>query len=194
VSLQKILSALTRKNYKTFTRPYELNIVGVRKNNPIPNKFDDSINIFYKNSSGSWEFMSCVATTDPGTTYLLNPDKVVGTAIVVPGQYVNSHQIGLHRNEYTALVQRGLITVTRDFNKDNVLDFRTGREESGYFGINIHRATSSGTSSTVNNYSAGCQVFANSNDFAKFISLCQQHSNMYGNNFTYTLLEENDLV
>jgi hypothetical protein len=86
-----------------------------------------------------------------------------------------------------------LIKVTRDFNKDNVLDFRTGREESGYFGINIHRATSSGTSSDVNNYSAGCQVFANSSDFAKFISLCQQHSNMYGNNFTYTLLEENDL-
>ena len=167
--------------------------MGVRKNNPIPNKFDDSMNIFYKNNSGSWEFMSCFCTTDTGNTYLLNPDKVVGTAIVVPGQYINSHQIGLHRDEYTALVQRGLIKVTRDFNKDNVLDFRTGREESGYFGINIHRATSSGTSSDVNNYSAGCQVFANSSDFAKFISLCQQHSNMYGNNFTYTLLEENDL-
>jgi hypothetical protein len=36
-------------------------------------------------------------------------------------------------------------------------------------------------------------VFANSSDFAQFIEWCQRHSQMYGNNFTYTLLEEVDL-
>lgn len=192
INLQNMLKAMQRKNYVIYTKPYQLNIVGVRANTATPNSFDDSINVFYKDKNGGWQFKSNPATTDPGTYYLNNPMNVNGTAIVVPGQYINSHKIGLHKNEYTALVQQGNITVTRDFNKDNKLNFKTGREETGFFGINIHKA---GTSSTiVDKWSAGCQVFARSSDFDSFISLCRQHSNLYGNNFTYTLLEEGDLV
>jgi hypothetical protein len=193
VSLQNILNAMARKKYIIYQEPNKLNIVGVRANTAEPNSFDDTINVFYKNSGGSWQFKSYRSTTDPGTFYLNAPMNVNGTAIVIPGQYINSHQIGLHKGEYTALVQRGPIKVTRDFNKDSKLDFKSGREETGYFGINIHRATSSGTSTTVNKWSAGCQVFASSSEFAEFISLCQQHSSQHGNNFTYTLLEEADL-
>ncbi len=191
ISLQNILNALTKKRYTIYTKPYQLNIVGVRANNAQPNSFDDSINVFYKDNAGNWQFKSNPATTDPGTYYLNNPMNVNGTAIVIPGQYINSHKIGLHKGEYTALVQQGNIQVTRDFNKDNKLDFRTGKEETGTFGINIHKAGSNST--VVDKWSAGCQVFARSADFDAFISLCQQHSNLYGNNFTYTLLEEGDL-
>ena len=42
-------------------------------------------------------------------------------------------------------------------------------------------------------YSAGCQVFADPKDFAKFIELCKKQSTLYGNSFTYTLLDEKDL-
>ncbi|MBC7888371.1 MAG: hypothetical protein H7Z13_10825 [Ferruginibacter sp.] len=191
ISLQTILNALTRKSYVIYTKPYQLNIVGVRANTLQPNSFDDTINVFYKDNTGNWQFKSNPATTDPGTYYLNNPMNVNGTAIVIPGQYINSHKIGLHRGEYTALVQQGLIKVTRDYNKDNKLDFKTGREENGTFGINIHKAGSSSTQ--VDRWSAGCQVFANSNDFAAFMQLCQQHKTMHGDNFTYTLIEEGDL-
>jgi hypothetical protein len=191
INLQNILNALTKKRYVIYTNPSQLNIVGVRANTAQPNSFDDTINVFYKDNNGNWQFKSYPATTDPGTYYLNNPMNVNGTAIVIPGQYIYSHKIGLHKGEYTALVQQGIIKVTRDFNKDNKLDFRTGKEENGVFGINIHKAGSSST--VVDRWSAGCQVFANSADFAAFISLCQQHSNIYGNNFTYTLLEEGDV-
>ena len=184
---------MARKRYTVFTQPYRLNIVGVRDLSGEPNRFNDSINVFFKDNVGSWTFKSNPATTDPGTYYLLNPMNVSGTAIVVPGQYPNSHALGLHRGEYTALVQRGPITVVRDPNKDDRLDFTAGTPISGVYGINIHRATSSGSSTVVDRYSAGCQVFANSSDFAQFIQWCQRHSQMYGNTFTYTLLEEADL-
>lgn len=191
-SLQKILNAMQRKGYVIYTKPYQLNIVGVRSSNAQANSFDDSINVFYKDNFGNWQYSSNPATTDPGTYYLNNPMNVDGTAIVVPGQYINSHQIGLHRSSYTALVQQGPLKVIRDTNKDNTLDFGSSNVITGVYGINIHKAGSSSTS--VDKWSAGCQVFARSSDFDAFIRLCQQHSSLYGNNFTYTLLEERDLI
>jgi peptidoglycan hydrolase-like protein with peptidoglycan-binding domain len=193
LSLQHILAAMTRKRYIIYTEPYRLNIVGVRNMSGEPNRFDDSINVFYKDSAGKWVHKENPGTTDPGVYYLLNPMNVSGTAIVVPGQYADSHQLGLHRGQYTALVQKGPVTIVRDPNKDDRLDFTTGTPVSGVYGINIHRATSSGASTVVNKYSAGCQVFANSSDFAQFIEWAKRHSQMYGNSFTYTLLEETDL-
>jgi len=193
ITLQNILNAMAKKRYIVYQEPYRLNIVGVRVSNPIPDSFDDSINVFYKDAGGNWQFNSFVGTTDPGAKYLNTPINPNGTAIVKPGQYINSHKIGLHRGEYTALVQQGKLTVIRDTNKDSTLDFNSGKEETGYFGINIHRATDNGISKTVGGWSAGCQVFASSSDFARFIDLCKQHSAKYGNNFSYTLIPYGDL-
>lgn len=55
-----------------------------------------------------------------------------GIATLKPGIY-RSHILGLHKGEYTALVQRAApVTVIRDgINGDY--------EDTGYFGINIHR-------------------------------------------------------
>lgn len=193
LTLSSIQRALVRKGYVMFSRPYELNIVGVRSETAEPNRFDDSINVFFKGDSGKWTFESYPSTSDPGTLYLLEPLLVKGTAIVVPGQYLDSHQIGIHNRSYTALVQRGPITVVRDANLDNRLDFAAGVAETGLFGINIHRASQSGTTGSVGAYSAGCQVFASADDFARFMTWCQRHGELYGNSFTYTLLEERDL-
>jgi hypothetical protein len=193
-SLQSILNALAKKSYVIYSKPYQLNIVGVRAPYTQSNSFDDSINVFYKDSFGNWQFKSNSATTDPGTFYLNKPIHDSGTAIVVPGQYINSHQIGLHRSSYTALVQRGPLKIILDANRDNILDFDSRNVITGSsFGINIHKAGTDSTDSKVDNFSAGCQVFARTADFDAFISLCQQHSQLYGNNFTYTLLEEKDL-
>jgi hypothetical protein len=45
-----------------------------------------------------------------------------------------------------------------------------------------------GTTKTIDKYSAGCQVFANANDFSVFLQLAERHKTLYGNSFTYTLL------
>ncbi len=192
MNLTSVIQTLKEKGYKIFERAFELNIVGIRRNSTVPNSFDDTICVFYKNRDGSWQWMAWPGTTDPGTYWLRNPDAPKGTAILKSGQYTNSHVIGLHRGKYTALVQRGPnpVTVLRDYNRDNVLDFNTGKQQSGYFGINIHHASATGISKTIDRYSAGCQVFANISDFNVFMTLCQRHKTLYGNLFTYTLIDE----
>jgi len=48
---------------------------------------------------------------------------------------------------------------------------------------------SSGTTKTIDKYSAGCQVFQNADDFARFMTLCRKHTDLYRNSFTYTLID-----
>jgi hypothetical protein len=194
MNLLEIQKSLVLKGYQIFTRPFELNIIGVRANSVTPNSFDDSINIFYKTKEGKWIFHSFAATTDPGTYWLKNPMQSKGTAMLKQGQYVGGYQIGLHRGKYLALIQSREVTVIRDYNRDATLDFNNGREFKGYFGINIHRASINGTTKTVDRYSAGCQVYSNANDFATMMQLAERHRQLYGNSFTYTLIDDRAII
>jgi hypothetical protein len=169
-------------------RPFELNVIGIRHNTKVPNVFADSLNVLFTDSSGKTAAFSWMATTDPGTYWLRNPMNEQGTAVLKPGQYIGSHALGMHRGKYLALVQVKPVTVIRDFNRDGKADYNTGREEAGLFGINIHRALASGTTKYIDSFSAGCQVFANADDFDVFLRLAERHKNLYGNSFTYTLL------
>jgi len=190
MQLAILQTTLSEKGYQEFSRPFELNIVGIRADSTIPNRFDDHIVVYYKNTTGSWQYHEFAATTDPGTYWLENPLNPQGTAILKEGQYPHSHMIGLHRNKYMALVQQRAVTVIRDYDRNAVLDFNNGREETGVFGINIHHAQESGTTRQVDKFSAGCQVFSNVDDFNVFMQLCQRHRQLYGNFFTYTLVDE----
>ena len=88
------------------------------------------------------------------------------------------------------MTQQKPVTIFRDYDRNAVLDFNNGKETTGIYGINIHRSTPTGTSQNVDKWSAGCQVFENGQDFAKFIELAEKHNSLYGNNFTYTLVDE----
>ncbi len=188
--LAATINTIRSKTYEVYTRPYELNIVGIRADSAVPNKFDDEIHVFFKNNAGRWIHYLFPATTDPGTYWLESPMHPQGTAILKQGQYKGAYQIGLHKGKYYALVQRKPVTVLRDYNRNAMLDFLNGRPDTGMFGINIHRASINGTTKTVDVYSAGCQVFANINDFNRFMQLCENHWQLYGNSFTYTLIDK----
>jgi hypothetical protein len=188
--MNTIQTALQKKGYRIFLRPFELNIVGIRADSAKPNSFDDSIYVFFNNNEGKLIEHRFPATTDPGTYWLKNPMNPQGTAILKQGQYFNSYAMGMHRGKYLALVQVKPVTVMRDYDRNAVLDFLNGKEDKGLFGINIHRASENGTTKTVDQYSAGCQVFANATEYVLFLSLCERHKKLYGNNFTYTLIDE----
>lgn len=188
-----IPAVLQKKGYSLFLRPFELNIVGVRRDNLKPNTFDDAIYVFFNNKEGALIEHKFSATTDPGTYWLQNPMNPQGTAILKEGQYLHAYGLGLHRGKYMALVQKRPVTVMRDYDRNAVLDFMNGREEKGLFGINIHRASEKGTTKTVDQYSAGCQVFASATEYILFLSLCERHKQLYGNAFTYTLIDERAL-
>lgn len=185
-----IYEALQKVGYRIAVRPFELNIVGVRANSVQAGAFDDVIHVFYSDEKRRPIHHQYKATTDPGTYWLKNPLHPQGTAILSQGQYVDCYSLGLHRGKYTALVQSRPVTVLRDYDRNAVLDFSNGRPDTGLFGINIHRAEQQGTTKVVDKYSAGCQVFASAPEFAQFLTLCERQRALYGNRFTYTLLDE----
>jgi hypothetical protein len=189
--LNRIKAILSENGYFMYTRPYELNIVGIRNVQTKSNRFDDEIHVFYRTESRipHWEYHVFRCTTDPGTYWLRNPAYTQGTAILAQGQYMDAYQIGLHRGQYEALIQRLPVKVLRDYDRNATLDFLNGKAVIGNFGINIHRASAKGTTAYIDRYSAGCQVFARAGDFATFMGLCRKHRQRYGNVFTYTLLD-----
>ncbi len=188
--MASLITLLKQKNYVVYSKPFELNIIGIRHTSTTPNQFDDSLIVLFKNGQNKWEQYKYTITTDPSTYWLANPMQVEGTAILKQGQYINTYQIGLHRGQYTALVQRKPVTVIRDYDRNAILDFNNGTESTGLYGINIHRASIHGITKTVGKWSAGCQVFAANAEFIQFMDLCNRHRSLYGNSFTYTLLDE----
>lgn len=183
--LQTILDIAKRNNFKIFTRPYELNIWGLRSRKTETNKFNDEKHVFYKDDKNKWQYYVVPQTTDPSTYYLQNP-IFQGTAILKEGQYVDCWQIGLHKGLKPALVQVRPVTVYRDYNKDSVLDFGQSTQ-TGNFGIN-HHAPSSDTGE-IGKDSAGCQVTEKIIDHLNLMVLAEKHKLLYGNSFTYTLVD-----
>ncbi len=192
-SLPPLLQRVASLGYAVFSNgDYDLNIVGIRSKNPIANSFDDWMTCTYK-ENGSWRTHWWVCTTDPGTYWLEGYDssRVKGTAILQPGQYRGVYKVDLHGGKYEALCQRnGPVKVWRDSNRDNTLDWK-GPTYEGMYGINIHHASYTGTSTQVDKWSAGCQVFANIDNFNEFMSIVKLQVSKRGwKTFTYTLIEE----
>ena len=183
-----------RLGYSYFTKgSYNLNIIGIRsKGDKVTNLFDDYLVLIYKNNNGKWTRKIYQITTDPGIVFMKNPSNPKGTAILVPGQYRAAWMIAKHRGKYNALCQRKNVDVYRDNNKNDIYDFKPETIDNGVFGINIHKAGNA--SKRVDNWSAGCQVFANDSEFTTFMEFCKKQKDLYGNTFTYTLLNEEDLV
>lgn len=96
----KIYDGIDRSGRK---RNYDLNLFGVRTADTIAGAFDDWMGAFWMNwDTDAWEFHIWQATTDPGIYYLDQPLNVIGTAIMVEGQYPSSYEIGLHKGKYEA--------------------------------------------------------------------------------------------
>lgn len=194
-NLEDTLTVLEGKGYKVFRNEngFDLNIVGIRTRELKANRFDDFMTVFYR-MHGEWIFNVFKCTTDPGAYWLNHPEKMsaLGTAILKEGQYPRAHRLGKHRGKYAALVQNSPLTVIRDANRDNVLDLDSGTEQTGMFGINIHRASAQHQSIQVDRWSAGCQVFCDPNQYEFFLKLCRRGRDAFGNHFTYTLLNEKD--
>lgn len=207
-TVDKIIAIMKSKGYvvnEDDKKDFNLNLVGIRSAGNNVNTFDDLMTVFWK-FNGSWTLRIFPCTTDPGLYWLQNPENKLGTAIVKEGQYKDVWHIGLHQGKYKALVQQNPITVIRDANRDNVLDM-TGKEDTGIFGINCHRANENGKSIQIDRWSAGCTVLQNRQinnpenqlvrvfEFDYFMYLCQKKvDNGNGLTFTYTLLSALNFV
>jgi hypothetical protein len=197
ISYKRVKLRFEEKGYAFFTKPYDLNIFGVRSDNKIGGSFDDLVGIAYTDNSNTERLFLAEATTDPSDKWLFKPLHPKGTAIMLPGQYRRAYKIGIHGRTwasggYKALEQINLMRYVRDNNQDNVLDIH-GAPFLDNLKTNIHRASKWEIVDKIGSYSAGCQVIQDPVDFELFISLCEdQVSHGLGNKFTYTLLEQYD--
>ena len=191
-SKDKIEAVIKAKGYKWFEGDYNLNIVGVRNSDTgtaVTNAFDDKITVSYQ-VDGKWVYKEWMNTTDPGTKGVKEYHNAAGVARLVPGQYINSHALGMHQGKYEALKQFGKVKVYRDANRDMNYDEKVIQE--GVFGINIHKA---GANSTyVENWSEGCQVFKRAADFEEFMVIARKAASVGNSKFTYTLIESKDIA
>ena len=196
---EKIKTAVKSKGYKWFedasNKTYDVNIVGVRNNTPgiykkVTNVFDDCLTVSFKDAKLVEQFYCWKATCDPGKKGVEQFHNKNGVTRLVPGQYRGAYALSLHKGKYEAVCQRlQEVTVWRDDNKD--LTFDEVKQDTGMFGINIHK---SGVDSTwVENWSEGCQVFKRVKDFNEFMSICKKAAKVHGNHFTYTLIESSDI-
>ncbi len=191
LNVRQIMEVMKGKRYRVFSnsKGHDLNLVGIRTEDNKANSFNDWFTVFYK-FSGVWNFFPFPATTDPGLFYKRNPLEVKGTAVMKPGQYRGAYIVGKHKG-YKALQQNGKVTVYRDADLNDTLD-TDENTETGVFQINIHHANAHRPSVQVGKWSAGCQVLQDPDHFAFLMVLCERAKELYGNSFTYTLLEESD--
>lgn len=193
-TLKNIVKTLRDKGYEVDTKPFKLNIVGIRTDNPInQDKFDDKLAYFYYDDKGNLQGKVAIGTTDPSTYFLRNPMAPQGAAILKGGQYKDAYQLGTHRGKYRALVQRKDVVVFRDNDRDGYTDFNN-KIQTGLFGINIHKASTKSNIAFIGEDSAGCQVFQNEKDFNEMMKYAEKSAQTHGNRFTYTLIDERDYI
>jgi hypothetical protein len=191
---EQIEKAVKSKGYVWFngSKDYDVNVVGVRNSSTlskVTNLFDDKITLSYK-VNGEWFFHEWDATTEPGKKGVMQFHNSGGVARLVPNQYRSTYKVSMHQGKYQALCQRlKNVTVWRDKNKD--MNFDEIIQDTGMFGINIHKAGT--VSNFVENWSEGCQVFKRTKDFNDFMVLINRAKEIHGNHFTYTLITSNDI-
>lgn len=179
----------------------KLFIVGVRESIEIKrregDKFTDKI-IIVDPSKPDEKVLSYQATTSPSLAYYSDPERMLnkdGTAIMDPGVY--KYKVGIHRKgsptQHEALIQSGDMDIQRF--KPTIKEFETyapGVSDTGNgYGINIHKSSLE-RGVCVGPYSAGCQVFADGQEFLQFMTILKS-SSANGGEYLYALVQNDDL-
>lgn len=195
--IEQIIKVCKNFDY-TIYEDGRLNLIGIRARSKTVNVFNDSLFVIWKENN-EWIYKKYIITTEPGLSSLLKPINKNGCAILVEGQYVDTYTIDIHalgkRSQHEALCQRlQPVRVYRDNNKNSSIELSVKAIEPAY-GINIHRASGIlDITAKVEAYSAGCQVFQSSKSFKEFMDLCKSKRELHNNRFTYTLINEKDLL
>jgi hypothetical protein len=194
MTLNNIILQANSQGYFFDKRPYKLNFIGVRNpNNTSPTRFEDEIAYFYYDDNGNLNGRVVPATTSPSVYFLENPMASGGTAILKQGQYKDAYGIGSHRGKYEAVVQVKPVTVIRDNDRNKFINF-FAPTTTGLYGINIHHATVDKQDvHYIEKDSAGCQTFQNVSDFDDMMKLARKSRDLYGNKFTYTLIDQKEV-
>jgi len=192
-----------------FEEDYQLNIVGVTNSEAGPppnltNLFDDFFTVTYK-VNGVPQIKIWPCTTRPGEWYLLGRPNSAGTrtklndagTAMMPThkttiRHPNAYRVRLHKGYEAVGTRSGEWITFRDNNWDS--QYNELNKQAKNVGLNLHRSSPKGTSTYVDNWSGGCQVFANIGHFMEFMTLARKHEELWGaGTFSYVLVESAEL-
>jgi hypothetical protein len=194
---EQIRESYRHLGYKFKETELGLNLYGFRSRNSQSNQFDDKIGCAWKQGGKGYVY-EFNGTTDPGKYWLQNPMKQAGCAILVPGQYLDVYEKGLHAGKYDAFKQCAKMAYVRDNDKNTELDFSLYRDPEkaktaifwDIIGSNLHRASEWQVIQWVEKYSASCQVIQDPKNFKKLIDLRNNSMAVGHKKWDYTLFEE----
>lgn len=218
--VQKIVNYITElskkdSTWQLLTKPYEMNIVGIRRQYEgmkYSDQFKDSIYIIFKDDKGAWQKGGPYrASTIPGLTikdsigsvgqkgakvalkkykYKSKSDRSLiprrpYLGTLMEGFYKDIYQVGAHAGD-KAMKVVGTQRCYRDQNVDSdIITYSV--TDKGNFGMLIHRGFAGGT--IVGNWSEGCQIFADKASLDQFFNYVQKHLDKgYKKTFNYALI------
>ena len=199
--IDKLISFLKSKGYRTFDQIGILNIVAFQSSKKddgsISNKFDDTLNVFYKNQNGNWELLEYQITTMPGyfpKTELL-PE---GVGLLALGQYNDQCKLDTYISDPTATPPKNdkclkIAEATIHIN-DSTKIYNYKSEKINIKSIVLlHKSSDVGSAENVFNYSGGAQVFKTVSQWDQFITLCESQVTIAKKEtFTYTLCKQSE--
>jgi hypothetical protein len=198
--IDKMISFLKSKKYVVYEDIGVLNIVSMQSPNKdsgeVSNKFDDTLNLFFKNESGNWELLEYQLTTMPGfvpkTTSLSG-----GVVMLALGQYVDQLKLDTYivdasttpyKTDRCLKVGECVVHIN-DSNEKYNYKSTTIKAKSI---VLIHRSSNS-IADYVFNYSGGAHVFKNSTQYDQFLDFCDKQVKLSNKVvFTYTLCKQSE--
>lgn len=195
-TLEEIKQATLRKKMVVFTRPFDVNLGGLRTKDNTSGLFNDWVFAYYHDENGNVVGRVVAGTTDAGIYYRNKPLNKDGTAIIVHdrqhrGVYQlqdpakNKNHVG-HKGR-KAFRQIKDMAYWRDNDRDSVLDFggkiyiQNGATNGHYMGT---------VGKKVEQWSAGCWGATEMNMNIIYGVAQKQIDNGLGDVFSYTLLYE----
>jgi len=198
--IDKMISFLKSKKYLVYDDIGVLNIVSMQSPNKdsgeVSNKFDDTLNLFFKNESGNWELLEYQVTTMPGfvpkTTSL--PD---GVGMLALGQYIDQLKLDTYivdasttpyKTDRCLKIGECVIHINDTNEKYN---YKSNKIKAKSI-VLIHRSRN-GIADYVFNYSGGAHVFKNSTQYDQFLDFCDKQVKLSNKVvFTYTLCKQSE--
>jgi hypothetical protein len=195
-SYQEIKKHVLSLGFVWFEKPYSLNFIHERTSYNATNIFDCWLHVCYKDKQGQECVIHIPWTTKPGIKGSLDSpltvEKITGTAIIQPGQYLGAWQFRDTDKEFSKhpyFRQIGKINYWRDGNKNNILD-KIQAQFQKLFGTHWHIMSHLGKrgSGKVNNWSLGC-MGGIAEEFDKMLPVVRRSVKMYGDKFTGTIVD-----
>jgi hypothetical protein len=198
--IDKMITFLKSKKYSVYEDIGVLNIVSMQSpskdSGEVSNKFDDTLNLFFKNESGNWELLEYQVTTMPGfvpkTTSL--PD---GVGMLALGQYVDQLKLDTYivdasttpyKTDRCLKVGECIFHINDTNDKYNYKSTTIKAKSI----VLIHKS-SNGIADYVFNYSGGAHVFKNSTQYDQFLDFCDKQVKLSNKAvFTYTLCKQSE--